>query len=239
MFNEANFDDGMMYECRQALYRIDENSQQENHQKYIIDVSKKFNKNRYMFDEFDSNIFETKIHIDMLFYDKLFSSLTEDQFKQIEGLLGQLYKNVGEIYEFINIKPEFYSNIDVTILDKPMVEAKEIVGNYIYEYLDKQFYTITPKQRYEKYFVACKGQVRSLIEEGVDSEDAIIHTVKAYLMEQFIKNITFPFAIYTHIKETMENEEYGLIFDQEKLIDLVENFETKIHQISRIIAECV
>jgi hypothetical protein len=58
-------------------------------------------------------------------------------------------------------------------------------------------------------------------------------------MEDFITDLSFPFAIKSRLQYLLENEAYGEIFDQVRLNELYDNFKTKVKAISKITAVCV
>ncbi len=230
--------DEFIKECKTALVRKESDSQIKQQKEFLFETNLKFNRIKTNFEEFDPTLFETKLRVDTLIYNKLFKNLDESHSPVVENLIIDLYGTVKSIYEFVNIQPEIYKSISPSVLNLNEGEIETIIHDYIYEFLDNEYYNLTPQKRQQKYFNNCKDFAANLIHEGIEPNDAILHTLKTNLMENFLKKITFPY-VYPHIHSLTEDVDFGVVFDQEKLVDYIKLFETKIHKLSRIIAECI
>ena len=145
-----------------------------------------------------------------------------------------------DIYEFINIQPEVYGqNIGFDILEESDEVIKRRLSNVIYETLDKYFFSLSIDERKNRYLEESRELSKELIKDGATPDDAITFAVKTVVMETILTDIAFPFSVATRISTLMESSDYAEIFDQDKLIDLVNVFETKIYNIAKIICTVI
>ena len=237
-----NINNEIILESQQALKRIQ--IEKENNQKksltYIKENVKKINYGRNIFEEFDEEIYKNKSSIDMIYFNQLLDKLSDDQQLQVEVVLSDLYKTVYNIYEHINIAPEVFGiGVTTDILKESEENCNKIIKKSIHTFLENKFYRLTPYDRNEKYSSQGKEYAKILINEGVETEEAIKFSIKSIVMENLIKNICFPFSVWSRISNLMESEDYGLVFDQDKLINHVNKFETKSVNVARIISAII
>ena len=231
----------LMRASRQALEKIQESKDQK------IDVlteakeiAKHKDMGRHMFEPYDSLAFESKIRVDMMYYDQLLQKLDSELHEGVEQVLTSLFKNIRKIYEFVNIKPEIFgAGINGDILNESIDKAQQKLSKAIYENLDKHFYKLTAEQRKERYMEESKSVIKDLIQDGTNHDDAIALGVKVCVLENLLRSIAFPFACWSRVNHLVESETYGKVFDQSALVDLVEAFEKKIHSVSKIVAVCI
>ena len=98
------------------------------------------------------------------------------------------------------------------------------------------FYKLSPEKRVEKYIETSRELCKNLINEGVEPAEAIEFSVKSTVMEGLLTKIAFPFATWSRIQYLLESEDYGKVFDQKALTELVESFQKKVESISKIVA---
>jgi uncharacterized membrane protein YheB (UPF0754 family) len=171
--------------------------------------------------------------------EQLLQKLTPEQNVQVESLITSLYADVKAIYEFINVEPEIFGKLDETLLNKSDQNIKNNLSKKIYTFLENRYYNLSVSKRAEKYSERIVPRSKELLTEGVSSEDAVTYSIKQCLMEDFISDLSFPFAVKSRLKYLLENEAYGEIFDQDRLNDLYKNFKTKVSAISKISAACI
>jgi len=201
---------------------------------------KKYDKGRSYFEEFTTESFESKLKVDLLYMDQLLQKLDNNQITEVEKLISDLYKDVKEIYEFINVKPEVYGkNITEKLINENTEKVKNKLSENIYGYLSRNFYDLPVEKREELYFERIKEDSRNLITEGTEAKEAIEYSIKKCLMEDFTKNICFPTTIKNRLNYLMEDEAFGDLFDQNSLRDVYESFNQKVSNIARIVAACV
>jgi hypothetical protein len=195
---------------------------------------------RAMYEIYDPVIFEGKIRVDMMYYEQLFQKLEPEVKEKLQESMAHLFTNIRKIYECINIKPEIYGKgINEEIIDESIEHAQRKLSKAIYENLDKNFYRLNEEQRQSKYYEICKGTIKDLMAEGMESDSAVSFSIKTAVIQELLKSIAFPFSAWTRTKHLMESVQYAKVFDQDRLINLVESFEKKIFNISKIIATCV
>ncbi len=193
-----------------------------------------------LFESFDSSSWEGKVKVDVLYFEQLLQKLNEEQVNLVESALNVYFKDIRLIYEFVNLKPEIYGkNINTKILEDSNEVSQQKLSSVIYEYLDSYFYGLAPEKRVDKYIETSRELTKTLINEGVEAEEAIEFSVKTTVMENLLTKIAFPFATWSRIHYLIESEDYGKVFDRKALIDLVESFQNKVGSISKIVAAVI
>jgi hypothetical protein len=233
----------VMRKSREALGKI------RDHQDSKVDtlteaqrISSEIDMGKGLYRPYDQIAFEGKLRVDMMYYDQLFQKLDESVHGKIEEVMTSLFTNVRKIYEFINIKPEIYGKrlgINETILDDSLERSQRKLSKAIYENLDLNFYRLNESQRKERYYDVCKETIKDLIKEGMDSEESIKFGIKVAVLENLLMSISFPGATWSRVKYLTESVNYGKIFEQNRLVGLVESFEKKIYNIAKIVATVV
>jgi hypothetical protein len=231
----------LMRASRQALEKIQESKgKQLDVLTEAQEIAKQKDMGRHMFKPYDSLVFESKLRVDMMYYDQLLQKLDDELHEGVETVLTSLFTNIRKIYEFVNIKPEIFgSGVTDEVLNESMEKAQRKLAKAIYDNLDRNFYKLNVEQRKEKYFEESKSLIKDLIQDGTDHDDAIALGVKVVVLENLLRNIAFPFGCWARINHLVESENYGKIFDQSALVNLVESFEKKIHSVAKIVAVCV
>lgn len=205
-------------------------------------VSAEMDMGKGLFKPFDQIAFEGKLRVDMMYYDQLFQKLDESVHGKIEDVMTALFTNVRKIYEFVNVRPEIYGkrlDINESILDDSLERAQRKLSKAIYENLDLNFYRLNEEQRKDRYYDSCKEIIKDFVNEGLDPESAIKFGIKVAVLENLLRSISFPGATWSRVTHLTESVNYGKIFDQNRLVGLVEAFEKKIHNIAKIIATVV
>ncbi len=235
---DAKYD--IMLESKQTLRNIKQSKK--HHSKDLLtelsDGFKRYDSGRDMYDVYETIHFEGKSTVDMMYYNQLLNKIEEsEQLEKIQTLLTTLTRNVKQVYEITNLKPEIYGRkIDIAILENSQDEASSKISKQIYEYLDNNFYKLNIEKRNEKYFNESSVISKKLITEGVSTDDAIEYSVKCVVMEGLLRKIAFPFAIQSRIDHLIESDIYAKIFDSERLVENVENVDKDIQKIASIIA---
>ena len=192
------------------------------------------------YEPYEEIAFEGKAAVDLLYYKHLLSNLDESYYKDVHELLAQTYRSVKEIYEFVNIKPEtFGKDVDTSLLEKSIEQVEKKLTTILNEAVNVSFYNLTPEQRSNKYSSRALPLAKKLINEQNDPEESLQFSVKTCVMEDLLTKIAFPGANWLRVKHLTESEDFGLVFDQQKLVDIVENFEKQINRLSKYLAACV
>ena len=232
-----NFD--AMSQSQKALRQIQESRSKKRNQLEVIQEGiQKASAGSEFFEAYDALIWEGKVKVDMLYFDQLLQKLEESD--QIYGALGNYFKNIRQIYEFVNLKPEIYGKgLDFTILEKSNEAQHQLLSTVIYEYFDKSFYSLTTEQRKQKYLEESRELAKKLISEGVEPEEAISFSTKVSIVETLLQRIAFPFSVWSRINYLTESDDYRKVFDQESLVDLVGSFERKVNSLAKVVAAVV
>lgn len=232
-----NFD--AMVESKKALQKIQESKTKKRDSLEIIQEGiQKATAGSEFFESYDSLLWEGKLKVDMLYFNQLLQKLEESE--QIYGALGGYFKNIRQIYEFVNLKPEIYGKgLDYTILEKSNEIQHQLLSTIIYEYFDKNFYSLSTAQRKEKYLEESRELAKQLISEGTEPEQAISFSTKVSIVETLLQKIAFPFSVWSRINYLTESDDYRKVFDQETLVNLVDTFKNQVHSMSKIVAAVV
>lgn len=231
----------IMEASKDALRKIKKNkTQKKNLLKEVSDSLHNYNIGKNFYEPYDLLILEGKFKVDGLYYDQLLHKLDESHVDNIQKILSSLFGSVKDIYEFINIKPEVYGKgIDFSILNESNEKCYQKLSFVIYEELDRSFYSLSREQRQKKYLEDSRHLSKKLIQEGTNVEEAIQYAVKTVVMENLLRKISFPFAVWSRVQHLTESDDYGSVFDQSKLIGLVESFMNKISSTAKIISAII
>ena len=230
----------IMNVARQAILQEKEYNKQTYKPTVLMEAEEKmksadFAKNLYK--PYDEVVFEGKLAIDLLYYKHLLGNLDESYSKDVQELLAQTYRNVKKIYEFVNIKPTIYGkDIDETILENSIDTVEKRLSVVLNETIDNLFYTLPPEKRMAKYSDQVIPMAKKLITENNDPEDSLKFSVKSCILEEVLVKIAFPGVNWIRVNHLAESEDFGLIFDQKELVDLVETFQTQVKKLSNYLA---
>ena len=226
-------------EARKALNKIQNNeSKKTDPLKTIYEGLNKASVGSEFFEAYDPLIWEGKVKVDMLYFEQFLQKMEETE--NLTAVLGFYFKNIRQIYEFVNLKPEIYGKgITFELLEKSNEAQQQLLSSVIYEYFDKMFYSLTPEQRTSKYLEKSRELSKTLISEGVTPEGAIAYSTKVAIVEDLLTKIAFPFAVKSRIDYLIESDDYRKVFDQEALVDLADSFTRKVHNVAKIVAAVV
>lgn len=211
--------------------------------KYIKENYEKTTKTISRLNEFhepyEKSLFENKMKVDLLYFNQLLQKLEEGK-DETERLILNLFKDVEQLYEFINVAPEIYSvEKKVDILNESVEFQNKYLSENIYEFFNNSLYKLSPEKREEKYFTECKDMVKDLVKKGIETDAAIQFSIKKVITENLLNKILFPSTVSYKIKDLMEDEDYGRVFDQPKLIEINESVQDKIKILSSVIAAVI
>lgn len=240
MFNE-DLDNDIMLESRQALEKIrNKESQQKSFQDKMQEHWETYDKGRSFFEEYTSEIFESKMKVDLLYIDQLLQKLDNQQISEVEKLIGTVYKDVKEIYEIMNVKPEIYGrNVNENIINESTEVMHNQLSKNIHSFLASNYYDLPIEKREKIYYERVKEDSSELINENHNPKEVVTYSMKKCLMEDFVKNVCFPFSVRSRLNYLLEDAAFGDIFDQESLQEHYDSFNKKIKSLSKIIAACV
>lgn len=209
----------------------------------LMEISDSFARADYgkdLYEPYDKNIFEAKLTIDMMYYKQLLENLDQSNSSNVQKLLVNTYRLVKDIYEFVNIKPEIYGkNITTKILELSIDEASSKLSEVLTESINTLFYNLTPEQRISQYSDKAVPLAKKLIIENNDVDDSLQFSIKSVVIENLLTKIAFPFLAWGRVKYLSESEDFGKVFDQEKLFELVETFEKQVSVLAKYVAASV
>lgn len=244
--SNLNVDDNyeIMMESKQTLRRV--KSAKKNLKKDLfveaVEAAKRYDSGSHFYEVYDSADFEAKSLVDMLYYKQLFNKIEENEqhISKIESLLTTLTRNVKNVYEITNLKPEIYgNNINTSILESSENESSSKIAKQIYEYFDQNFHKMNVKTRNEKYYNESVQISKKLIIEGLNTEEAIQYSIKCVVMEGLLRKIAFPFSIQSRINYLIESDIYQKVFDSQRLVESVDLVNKDIRKIASIISVVV
>ena len=201
------------------------------------DIKKKFRKSMNLYETYDPAKFETKTRIDLLFFEHLCQGLPE--VNRLDTMITNYYKTAKALYEIVNRKPTNHRMLSTSILAESHDKQEETFAKILSEHMNNFYYRLAPEKRREQYLSESQEYASILMKKGMDAEEAIRMAVKACLMESLICNIAIPKNIQKYIKYLCEDEDYGKVFDQDKLRLLWESFQRQTKNMSKIFAAAV
>lgn len=228
----------IMAESRKALEVLSEKKTKKTLFESLSDTYSKAFMGAQYFEPYDQLIWEGKVKVDMLYFDQFLQKIEESE--KLQNAFGAYFKNIREIYEFVNIQPEVYGNgVNFSIFEKSNEQVKQQISSIIYEYFDKTFYNLDVNQRKAKYFDVSNELCKTLIAEGAEPNEAISYSIKTVIVENLLTKIAFPFSSWSRIKYLTESTDYGVVFDQQELVKLVESYENKVTSLAKVIAATI
>lgn len=195
---------------------------------------------RMAFEEFDESDFDTKSKLDAYFFKNMVRNIPEEHLQDTVQIVNNLYENVESIYKYVNVKPKTYGfNLSSSLNNSDEVLESQAQG-YINTFLKDNYYNMTSSQREEKYFPKIKPLAESLvIENSLNETEALEYASKVVLMEDLIRRICFPLTIQSFIEETIQDDAYAELFEKEGLVNLWDSFNTKIHNLAKLVSMLV
>src|SRR6056297_1888135 len=239
MFHE-DFDSQVMMESRQTLEKIrNKQNQTKSFQDRMQEHWSTYDKGRSFFEEYTPEIFESKMKVDLLYMDQFLQKLDNQQISEVEKLISSVYKDVKEIYEIMNVKPEIYGkNITEDIIN----ESTEMIHNHlsknIHSFLARNYYDLPVEKKESMYYERVKEDSADLIHENHNPKEVVAYSMKKCLMEDFVKNVCFPFSARCRLNYLLQDEAFGDVFDQESLQEHYDSFNKKLKSLSKIVAAC-
>lgn len=203
----------------------------------IAEIQKKFKKNQNLYETFDIGKFETKLRVDLLFFEHLCQNLPE--IPKMENLISQYYATVRDLFESINLKPEMHKMLKSSLLVESHDDQQKQFAKILSEHINNNYYRFSLEKRKEMYLSESKEYTSDLIQRGLETEEAIKLGVKACLIESLIANIAIPKFVQRRIKTLCEDADYGKVFDQEKLKQLWESFNKQTKNLAKIFSAAI
>ena len=226
--------------ARKALVTVHENEQKnENLQQMFESAITSGFLAQAMSEPFDTSIFENKVRNDFNYFDYFSDRFDDDvMVENMNKMLAEYFKTIREIYEVINIKPEIFGR---DLSDNVSEEEKvETVKTTLESYLNKHYYNLEPEKRVEIYESAVINKVKDLSEKHqMDVNEATEFATKWCVFENFLHKLAFPGLIERKIKYLIESEEYGKVFDQERVQELYERYCDQAKAVSKVLAALV
>ena len=222
-----------------ALNRLRQNQSKQLQESVNFRTAKKdFAKS--VFEEYDSDVFNQKVKIDSIFFKSLCKNIEEKYMEDVSNLLASYMENVQEIYKHINIKPRVYGFNIMTSLNESEENLEKTSSRIINDFINRQYYSLDESERELKYKDTIKPLASDIIlNENVNEQIAVEFSTKATILESLLEKISFPMTIKARIEEDLVDVNYGEIFDQDRLRDLWETFQTQTHNLSKIIAATI
>jgi hypothetical protein len=195
---------------------------------------------KLIFEEYDEDVLSLKLIADSIFYNVLIKRLDTIYESGIQQLFTNLSTTVRQIYEHINIKPRLYgfTESEVQNESQEILENKSV--NLITEFFNLNYYSLTDEQIQNNYLKQVRPIAKELIiSENIETQDAINFATKTIIVESLIDRISFPMIIKDRITDLIKSDDYGMIFDQDELINLWDSFSKQTRTIAKIIATVV
>jgi len=191
---------------------------------------------KHVFEEYRENDFKLKIALEKHVYDVFVKECEEDQLASIQESVGNLLNTVNNIYKHVNIKPKLFG-FQETDIELPKVDVINKSENIVMKHLNENYFNLSSLQRKNRYEESVTSYAKELVvAENIDTEDAIEHAYKSIVLEAFLKKLSIPSMIKSRIDDLLESDEYKAYCNQDELINLMESFNSQIHNLSRVFA---
>ena len=195
---------------------------------------------KLIFEEYDIASFETKLKADAAYYNVLLKRLDESKSNDIHKIVGGMMGIIRQIYEQINIKPKIYGLNRLPSLNETDSVIEENATRIISDYINRNYYQLNREQRQDKYGESVKSIASDMVvRESINPEEAVRFGTKVIVVKQFLENISFPLVVRGEIENCLTSDEYGEIFEQDRLRDLWESFDNQSFNLAKIIASIV
>jgi hypothetical protein len=190
---------------------------------------------KVQYEPYESVVFENKMQTDLYFYEVIFKdNLNEELSENISESLKSLYETISDIYYHINIKPEFYKNLNEEFLLESIDDKERIIKEHFNNYINRNYFKLSPEERVKKYQPLCESNSTEFLKNSVERDKAIEYGFKTYLLEDLLTEVAFPKYVWNRIIALQEDEDYKSVFDYERLNTLVDTFKSRIHEISQV-----
>lgn len=207
----------------------------------ISESTNQINKNKYnlVFMEFDEAKFEEKVKLDRNIYNKLFEKLDSESKTHVSKIISEMVGIVKDVYKFINIEPKILGYKNISSDDSKhelLTEASNIINNYF----NREYYSLSTDEKRRKYKDSVLDLAYELVvQENIEMDEALKHSYKSIVIENLIRTINFPYIIKHKINEVFEDTMYNDFFDVDELSNLMEAFDLKVKQVSRIVSAII
>lgn len=225
-----------------ALNKIRENSKKDKEKNKVLNEMKipLLTTNKQVInDEYDEKLLIKKNLLDSNVYDKMLCKLNESEYNIAVKILENIRDNVKEVYQLSNIKPRIYGFTELSI-DSSKEDLISESSRIIKEHFNKGYYQLTTKEREKRYKDQVVNLAHSLITENkndsINTKNALDFAYKTVMVKNLLKKINFPYLAESKINELLESDLYKEFFDSERLHILMQEFDGKIDDLSKIIA---
>lgn len=232
-FNER---EELSAKAAEALQRLRDKKTEKSSQQILNENQTKFDYSRAIFEEYSDSGFITKTKLDAYIYESLLSNCLEEHLGQVQDHLSSYISIIKNIYEHINIEPKLsgFTKLTLESSENDLIQESRRI---IYEYIDKNYYSLSPSQRSTKYKDYVINEAQSLvINDKIDIQESVDYIYKSTILSNLLEGVAFPFTIKCKIEELLESDIYKTVFDVDKLQTLWEQYNDELTDISRIFA---
>jgi hypothetical protein len=184
----------------------------------------------HMYESFDIDYLKTKLYYDAAYYNVILTECSKEQLEIGNNLIQDVYTDIKQIYQYMNIKPAIYGNRKL-IHESSEQLLEENAMREISEYLNQQYYNLTPSERKKRFKVQIVEETQILLKKDVSIEksDAIDQVQKRIIYENLINTISFPGPL----KYTLEERKINDV----DLEELVLTFENHVFELSTLFSK--
>ena len=226
-----------MMETRRYLEEREQKKNSKTLEEQADDIRRKFKKSQNLYEEFDPAKFESKVRVDLLFFEHLCQGLPEVD--RMHDLISQYYQTIQQLHEIVNIKAESHKMLKTSLLNESYEDQQKIFSKILSEHINNNYYRFSKEKRTERFLEESKEYSGMLMEKGMPSSDAIQMAIKASVLESLLENVAIPKFAQRRIKFLCEDKDYGLVFDQKKLVSLWESFRWQSKRLARVLSAAV
>jgi len=195
----------------------------------------------YVLETYNQADFDKKMAHDITFYNILLSKLPSGnpEKSHIVDKIEEMFETVQSIYKEINVKPQIYGlphYEGLTTLGSIEKESKRL----IVEYINKNYYSLSLEEKDRKYKNKSLELAESLVyEQKIDIDESIVIAQKKIVLESFLRKVEFPIIAQGCIDEMITESQVDEFFDNTKIVNLYNNFNSQIDYISTVLASII
>lgn len=188
-------------------------------------------------EEYSEAEFIRKKNMDSNIYSKLIMNLTESQKEIASGIIKKIEENIKEIYQLSNIKPKIYgfSNLSIDSSKNELIEeSNRIIG----EFFKNNYYNLTNREREKKYSENVVRIAHEIVceNQNIEPSAALAFSYKSLLVKDLLRKVNIPYFVDLKIKELLESDVYQEFFDSERLHISIQELDSKIGDLAKIIS---
>lgn len=192
-----------------------------------------------IFENYSDKVAERKINIDNYIWNIFKESMPDEEASAaLVESLSTLYATTMAIYEHLNVAPQYRTYFKEAVLESSEEDIKIKAKAIIEDHVIANHNALDDKSKDRKYRVTVIAEATSIIEasndEDINTKDILTHCYRAEILRSLVENITIPYQAKCCIESTLTNTTCNELFDNTKLVELMESYNNEVGLVSSI-----